>query len=101
MLQTEITAHAILYEVIRYKVPIYYVADGFLRAVTATELPKDFTLHDLNWPMPGLVLGFPVQFMHEYLGRDVCYFYAADWNEADHPPPPDLHPPPFSPPPRP
>jgi hypothetical protein len=59
MVQTEITAHAILYEVIRYKVPIYYVADAFLRAVAATDLPKDFTLHDLHWPMPGMVLGFP------------------------------------------
>ena len=67
LLQTEITAHAILYEVIRYQVPIYYVADALVRAVAATELPKDFTLHDLHWPMPGLVLGFPVQFMHEYL----------------------------------
>src|SRR5882724_8310725 len=62
MLQTEITAHAILYEIIRYQVPIYYVADAFIRAVAATDLPKDFTLHDLHWPMPGLVLGFPIQF---------------------------------------
>jgi hypothetical protein len=53
MLQTAVTAHAILYEIIRYKVPIYYVADAFIRAVAATELPRDFTLHDLHWPMPG------------------------------------------------
>ena len=95
MLQTQITAHAILYDIIRYKVPIYYVDDGFIRAVAATELPRDFTLHDLHWPMPGLVLGFPVQFMRDYLGRDVCYVYAADLKEGDHAPPPDLDSVPF------
>jgi hypothetical protein len=82
MLQTEVTAHAILYEVIRYKVSIYYVADAFIRAVAATDLPRDFALHDLHWPMPGMVLGFPIKFMLEYLGRDVCYVYAADLKEG-------------------
>jgi hypothetical protein len=95
MLQTEITAHAILYEVIRYKVPIYYVADAFIRAVAATDLPKDFTLHDLHWPMPGMVLGFPVKFMQEYLGRDVCYVYCADLAAGDHEAPPELDSVPF------
>ena len=90
MLQTQITAHAILYEVIRYKVPIYYVADAFIRAVAATELPRDFTLYDLHCPMPGMVLGFPVKFMQEYLGRDVCYVFAADLAEGDHAPPREL-----------
>ena len=28
MLQTEITAHSILYEIIRYQVPTYYVPDS-------------------------------------------------------------------------
>jgi hypothetical protein len=90
MLQTEITAHAVLYEVIRYKVPIYYVADAFIRAVAAMDLPTDFTLHDLHWPMPGMVLGFPVRFMQEYLGRDVCYVYCADLAEGDREPPLEL-----------
>jgi hypothetical protein len=78
ILQTAITAHAILYEIIRYSVPIYHVADAFIRAETATDLPRDFTLYDLHWPMPGMVLGFPVQFRQEYLGRDVCYVFCAD-----------------------
>lgn len=86
LLQTQVTAHAVLYEVIRSRVPIYYVADAFIRAVAATELPRDFTLYDLHWPMPGLVLGFPVQFMRGYLGRDVCYVYAADLKTGDHEP---------------
>jgi hypothetical protein len=45
--------------------------------------------------MPGLVLGFPVQFMQEYLGRDVCYVYAADLHEGDHAAPPELDSVPF------
>lgn len=90
LLNTEVTACSVLYEVVRHKVPIYYVADGFIRAVAATELPKDFTLHDLHWPMPGLVLGFPSKFMQEYSGRDLCYVFAADLPEGDHNPPREL-----------
>jgi hypothetical protein len=95
LIQTEITAHAILYEIIRYNVPIYYVADAFLRAVAATDLPKDFTLDDLHWPMPGMVLGFLVKFMQEYLGRDVCYVCCADLVQGDHEAPPELDSVPF------
>ncbi len=84
ILDIEITAHSILYEVLRYKVQTYYVADNFIRAVAATELPKDFTLHDLHWPMPGMVIGFPTKFMQEYTGRDICYVYAADLKAGDH-----------------
>lgn len=95
MLQTQVTAHAILYEIIRHKVPVYYVADAFIRAVAATDLPRDFTLHDLHWPMPGMVLGFPVKFVQEYLGCDVCYVFCADLAEGDHQPPPELEAVPF------
>lgn len=90
VLDIEISAHSILYEVLRYKVQTYYVADSFIRAVAATELPKDFTLHDLHWPMPGMVIGFPSKFMQEYTGRDICYVYAADLKEGDHAAPPML-----------
>ena len=84
ILDIEITAHSILYEVLRYKVQTYFVADSFIRAVAATELPKDFTLHDLHWPMPGMVIGLPSKFMLEYTGRDICYVYAADLKAGDH-----------------
>lgn len=90
VVQTEIQTCAIFYEIIQHKVPIYYVADSFIRAVAATELPKDFTLHDLHWPMPGMVLGFPVKFMKEYLGLDVCYAYCAEISAGEHLPPPAL-----------
>jgi hypothetical protein len=54
------------------------------RAVAATELPHDFTLDDLHWPLPGMVVGFPPAFMRIYLGRDVCYVYAANCDAGDY-----------------
>jgi len=81
---TEIAAHVIAYQVIRYRVPVYFVDEGFVRAVAATDLPHDFTLDDLHWPMPATVLGFPARFMQEFLGRDVCYVYAANCDAGDY-----------------
>ncbi len=66
--QAEIAAHVVAYQLIRYRVPIYFIDQQFVRAVAATNLPHDFTLNDLHWPMPAMVVGFPAQFMQEYLG---------------------------------
>ena len=90
IMPTEITAQLACYQVLRHGVPIYYIAEDFIRAVAATDLPEDFTLMDLHWPMPGMVLGFPVKFMQEYLGRDVCYVFAANCDHGEHCPPPWL-----------
>jgi hypothetical protein len=81
---TEVTAQAICYEVINHRVPTFFVGEDFVRAVAATVLPPDFTLNDLHWPMPAMVLGFPVRFMREYLGTDTCYVYAADFAQGEH-----------------
>ena len=63
---------------------IFFVREEFARAVAATDLPHDFTLNDLHWPLPGMVVGFPTRFMLEYLGRDVCYVYAASCGAGDY-----------------
>ena len=81
---TEIAGHVVAYQVIRYRVPIYFIEEQFIRAVAATDLPHDFTLDDLHWPMPAMVVGFPARFMREYLGRDVCYVYAANCGAGDY-----------------
>ena len=81
---TEIAGHVVAYQVIRYRVPMYFVEEEFIRAVAATDLPHDFTLDDLHWPMPAMVVGFPARFMREYLGRDVCYVYAASCDAGDY-----------------
>ena len=39
----------------------------------ATDLPDDFTLEDLHWPMPAMGVEFPARFRQEYLGRDSGY----------------------------
>jgi hypothetical protein len=84
---TEITALLLSYAVLDARVPVFYVSDAFIRAVAATELPGDFTLQDLHWPMPAMALAFPTRFLHEITGRDIGYVFAADLDEGDHPPP--------------
>lgn len=81
---TEITAQAIVFRIVNYRVPVYYVAEDFVRAVAATELPHDFTLGDLHWPMPAMVIGIPVRFMAEYLGRETCYVLATEFEAGEH-----------------
>jgi hypothetical protein len=83
-LPTEITAQAIVYRIINHRVPVYYVAEEFIRAVAATDLPHDFTLADLHWPMPAMVIGFPVRFMRDYVGRETCYVFATEFEHGDH-----------------
>jgi len=74
----------IAYQVIRHRVTLFFVREDFARAVAATDLPHDFTLDDLHWPLPGIVVGFPPRFMQEYMGRDVCYVYAANCDAGDY-----------------
>jgi hypothetical protein len=81
---TEITAHTVAYQVIKYGVRTFFVQEEFARAVAATDLPHDFTLDDLHWPLAGMVVGFPPRFMQEYLGRDLCYVYAANCDAGNY-----------------
>ena len=78
----DITAASVIYEVVRNSVPVYFVAEDFIRAVAATELPSDFTINDLHWPMPAMVLGFPAKFMREFLGREICYVNCANFKAS-------------------
>jgi len=84
IMPTEVTAASVMYRVLDAAVPIYYVGDEFIRAVAATELPKDFTLQDLHFPMPGQVFAFPTAFMKEYTGRDISYVFAADFDGGEY-----------------
>ena len=81
---TEITAQAIAYRVVNHRVPVFYVAEDFIRAVAATDLPHDFTFADLHWPMTAMVLGFPVRFMREYVGKETCYVFVARFSKGEH-----------------
>jgi hypothetical protein len=81
---TEITAQAVAYRVVGHNVPVYYLAEDFTRPVAATDLPHDFTFADLNWPMPAMVLGYPVRFLREYIGKESCYVFAARFSKGEH-----------------
>jgi len=81
---SEITAHVIAYQLIRYGMSAFFVSEEFARSVAATDVPSDFTLNDLHWPLPAMVVAFPFRFMQEYLGRDVCYVYAANCDAGDY-----------------
>lgn len=84
LLPTEITAHGIAYQVIRHRMPIYFVREQFARAVMATDLPHDFTLEDLHWPMAGMVLAFPPGFMKEVVGKETCFVYTANCDAGEY-----------------
>lgn len=77
LLPIEVTGLSISYQVLKYGIPVYYVAEEFIRAVAATELPSDFTIEELHWPMPAMVLGFPVKFMQEFIGHPISYVNCA------------------------
>lgn len=76
----EISAQAAAYKVVNESVPIFYVAEDFIRAVAATELPSGLRIGDLQWPVPAMVLGFPLKFIHEYLGCDIGYALLAKFD---------------------
>jgi len=81
---TEVTGSTFCYRVLELRVPIYFVDEEFARAVAATQLPDDFTFGDLNWPQPGMVVGWPPRFLGEYTGREFCYVYAANCPEGSY-----------------
>lgn len=81
------TGLSIAFQIIKHGVPVYYVSETFIRAVAATELPGDFTLGDLHWPMPGMVLGFPRRFIDEYCGLSTSYVYCANLPAGSYHPP--------------
>jgi hypothetical protein len=70
---TEITPQGIVDEV------IWHAVTTFL-SVTSS----DFTLDDLHWPSPGMIVAFPPSFVQEYLGREMCFVYAANLEAGEH-----------------
>lgn len=84
---TEVTALLINYSLLKASIPVFYVSEDFIRAVAATELPGDFILDDLHWPMPAMALGIPLKFSQEFLGRDIGYIVTARLEEGTHSPP--------------
>jgi len=87
IMPTEVTLQSIYYRILNHQVPIFYFAEDFVRAVAATDLPKDIFIGDIHWPMPAMVFAFPNLFMRSYTGRDVTYVYGADFPSGEYRPP--------------
>lgn len=83
----ELAGVSIAYEMMNHKMPIYFVSESLARAAAGTELPSDFLLHELHWPMPALVLGFPAQFMREYADLDSSYVWCSKLEARGYPAP--------------
>jgi hypothetical protein len=50
------------------EVPTYFVSKELLKAVAATDIPKDFTLNEITWPFPAMAFVLPISFMREFTG---------------------------------
>lgn len=78
------SAFTIGFKCLMEQMPVYYITEDFIRAVAATDPPPDMVISDLHWPRKAMVLGFPVNFMREYTGRDISYVCAADLPAGDY-----------------
>ena len=77
----------LLYNLVQYHVPVFYVADAFAHIALETELPEDLMLQDLKWPFPALVLGFSKEFCKACLPLDVNYIVTGFFNSGQYAPP--------------
>lgn len=80
---TVVLDRAIAYRLFDHLVPTYFVAEPFLRAVLATEPPKDFKLTELFWPMEAMVLVLPLNFMREYVGHDIPFLLVSKLEQGE------------------
>ncbi len=72
------------YMLMREGMPIYYVAEEFIRAVAATTLPQDLRVEELKWPREAFLLAFPTRFMREYIGQDISYVAVANAKQGEY-----------------
>ncbi len=72
-----VSTYSMTYHTIGEHVPIFFVDDEFAEAVASTEAPNDFKCSDFKWPFNAMVIGFPVEFMKRYTGRNLCYVHCA------------------------
>lgn len=72
------------YMLIREGMPIYFVAEEFIRAVAATTLPQDLRVEELKWPREAFILSFPTRFMREYIGQDISYVAVANAKAGEY-----------------
>lgn len=58
---------------IQHRVPTYFVRSEFAQVVAQTDLPVDFKLSELVWPLPAMLFVLPTEFVRRYFGY-LCPF---------------------------
>src|SRR5437870_695313 len=53
---------------IDHKVPTYFIDKAFFKAVAETDVPDDFDLSDLKWPVDAMLFCLPVKESKELFG---------------------------------
>jgi hypothetical protein len=68
---------ALTWRLLNCKVPTYFIAPDFLRAVLATEPPDEMLMSDLQWPAPAIAFMLPLDVMHAFTGRSVPWLFGS------------------------
>lgn len=63
------TGYGISISLVANRVPTYFVADEFARAVANTDIPRDFKFAELKWPMEALIFALSDEFCQSYFGH--------------------------------
>jgi hypothetical protein len=60
-------------QLLRYRMPLFFVSDALAQAVSLTEPPEDLTVNELHWPMEAMTFVFSHRFIQGYAGADVNF----------------------------
>jgi hypothetical protein len=73
----ERSTYGLIYRIVNQRTPIFFVSQAFAEAIAATSMPDDTHIGSFKFPFEAFVLAFPLKFMEEYTGREVCYVSVA------------------------
>lgn len=74
---------AIQNQLLGYDIPTYFVDRNFLAACDATSPPKDMTFEDVKFPMPAMLLAFPVDYIQQRFGWPLPFCAIAKLETGD------------------
>ena len=55
-------------QILEHKLPVFFVDVNFLSACDATNLPPQMTFEEIHWPLPALLLSYPVEWIQRRFG---------------------------------
>jgi len=69
--------HLCAQRLIELKTPTYFLHPDFFKAVAETDLDKDFSMSDLEWPAEAMVFALPLKESREYFGVEIPWIGVA------------------------